>query len=709
MDTGKASETHSITWEGWEYRFDRHTLTMLREDRQMAQLPLAPKVDGTDSELGLWSREADDAYRAPVAILGSNGGKRDSTPIGSARLAVRDGHVAFWIETPVVEFETFSYFPETTFQGERWQSYVSDGWDRLWDRDLDTEVGISSAYLDIMNVFGADGAGLTDPGDNPPTFVWNMPARVFSIETECGFIGFSIPGALPVGVVRLTMKDRLLSVNFDALRPGCAEGGMPVVYFVPGLQDPYDLLDEHRHISDRLGITRKKSADHPAWWTEPVFKAYLEHTRRNKETTDREAQKEILNTQSLLEWISEVKLSLRREEMLVIVEQGAYRCYGDYTPIDALGGATGFRKTVDDLRTQGVRVCYYVHPFMFNRKVEFYREHPEAFCKPKDDSVMVTYACENYDAEPQYALVDWTHPLGREYVLSQVELILSEKEGCLNCDWLRSNHWRSPDPRFFTFHDPDWGIGDLMSRNVQRLLYQKAKQVKPDACVSKVSFADPYMQPYADVNLLSEEWNGWTKTWYERGRIASRTIRDTVFVTDPYFLTITKSYEYYMAMMVWNILETPDVHHAIHPYVYFRELRLKEYRRRLSGCKVQENAPLNITDIVRVEPAATRFQEPTMWRKRTTGRLAGWYAALALGRRACITYSETEARIGTTETRLIRVPLPAWANLTATEAVLHDGKVKPWPARRFTSNGEPWVELKIEDCAGEVLYYRLRY
>ena len=239
--------------------------------------------------------------------------------------------------------------------------------------------------------------------------------------------------------------------------------------------------------------------------------------------------------------------------------------------------------------------------------------------------------------------------------------------------------------------------------------YEKAKRVKPDCCVSKVAFADPYMQPYADVNLLCEEWNGWTDTWYRRGRIVSRTIRDTMFITDPFFLTITKSCEYYMAMMVWNICEVPDVHHAIHPYLYFRQLRPKEYKRRLAGVKVQENAPLRVTDVVRVEPPEERDGEPVVWRKRTEGRLAGWYAALALSKRAYATYSEREARIATTETRRVRVPLPPAAKVRGVEMVSHAGKVRAWPAILVDTGDGICLDMKLEDCGRRALYYRVRY
>ena len=404
-----------------------------------------------------------------------------------------------------------------------------------------------------------------------------------------------------------------------------------------------------------------------------------------------------------------MKDSLGRAEMQTIFEQGVYRCYGDYTPIDSLGGAKGFRQTVDGLREKGVRVCYYIHPFMVNRKAPIYQKHPEAFCEPKDRSVIVKYACENYDAEPEYALVDWTHPKGRQSILDQVEMILSSKKGSLNCDWLRSNHWRSPDPRYFKFHDPDWGIGDLMSKKVQQLIYERAKKVKPDCCVSKVAYAEPYMQPFADVNLLSEEWNGWTDSWYIRSRIVTRTIRGCAYITDPFFLTITKGYEYYMAMLVWCICETPEVEHAVHPYTYFRELAPKDFKRRRAGCTVQANAPLNVTDLIRVDPPTEVDGDPTVWRRRTHGRLAGFYAALALAKRAFVTYGEKEARIGTSETRYVRFPLPPGAKVGAVEMVGHNGKTRPWKADPIDTPDGPGLEMYVEDCGADALYYRVRY
>ncbi|MFH0964980.1 MAG: hypothetical protein V2A58_13350, partial [Planctomycetota bacterium] len=85
------------------------------------------------------------------------------------------------------------------------------------------------------------------------------------------------------------------------------------------------------------------------------------------------------------------------------------------------------------------------------------------------------------------------------------------------------------------------------------------------------------------------------------------------------------------------------------------------------------------------------------------------YAAKALSRRTAVTYSESEARIATTETRRVRVEIPPGAKVLAVEMVPHEGKVRRWPAKIASADGETRVEMKVEDCALQALYYRIRY
>ncbi len=687
-----------ITWNSRTFEISGQFLTVYHHGRAQARFDLAPEIEGRKANLLAWSQETDTRWTAAL----SEGGR--------VAIEIREGHLAYWMETTIPQFERLTYFPGTEFPGRTWQTFLSDSFDGEWEKTLDREVPISSAYDDILSVDGADGAGLTDPGDIPPMFIWNMPVRACALKTETDWLGLSIPGPLPVGVTRFTVHRTRFSITFQVLRPACREGRMPVVYLVPGLTDPYDVLDEDRAISERLNLTVKKPADHPAWWTTPGFKSYLEQSRRYQEKVN-SGEKNVdylsmISRETFAEWIRTVRQDLDVPGMFAMLEQGAYRCYGDYHPTDSMGGIDGFRKMVDDLRKDNIRICYYIHPYMCNRKIDFYREHPEAFCKPKTTGHQTRYACEHGDANPEYALVDWTHPIGRDYILGQVEMIVSDRPGCLNCDWLRSNHWRSPDPRVYDFHDPDWGIGDLMSMKVQKLLYEKAKSIKPHCCVSKAGLGAPYMQPYADVSLLAEEWNGSTDSWYRRGRLATRLLRDTLFLTDPYFLTITKTYEYYMAMAVWCIMEDPIVRHAIHPYMYFRELRDKDYRRRKAGAQVQRNAPLHITDRCHVD---VQNREVTVWRKRTQGPLTGWYASLAFGKRCFTTYSETQARVAASETRLIELPLPPKAVVQSVKVVRHDGTVAPWESEPCLTPDGPGLRLYIQDCGGDPMFYQIGY
>jgi hypothetical protein len=571
--------------------------------------------------------------------------------------------------------------------------------------------------MDMTNVFGAEIGGQKDPRDTPPTYVWNMPPRAVSLKTESGFVGFTIPGPWPIGVTRLSMKNRKFSLTFDALRPACNKGVTPIVYIVPGLEGAYDVLDEHRVISDKLGLMKKKSARHPKWWAKPCYKASLEYIRLWQDM-DRgvphdkhdQAMKDkhmaTINPDNMRSWAYQVKKSLKIDEMNIMCEQGVFRIYGDYTPVPTLGGTEGFRKLVDEYRSNNIHVCYYIHPFMVNVKIDYFKKNPEALCKPIDKKTEMYYNTEHlYDADPKFGLLDWTHPKGRNYLLKQVDYILSSKPGKLDCDWLRSNHWRAPDPRFYKFYNPDWGIGDMMSFKAQKMIYEHAKKVKPHCCVSKVGFAEPYIQPYADVNMLCEDHTPWTTSWYERGDMVTRLLRDMIYLTDPWQNSVTKAQEYYTAMAAWCTNEVPDVNHMVHPYGVFFPMKERDHNRRRAGVHTQANAPLNTTDEICVRKPASKDETPTIWRKRTFGKLKGWYAALVLGRRTFVTYSETESRIATTETRTVRVPLPPGAKVKAVQMVPHKGRKQKWPGKVIGDQ----VTLKVNDCGDDALYYRITY
>jgi len=683
--------------QGYDYVINNGQLQIQRAGAILAQFSLAPLIEGKATELGTW-QEIDEAHLCAELNRG-----------GTVHLAIRDGYVCYWMETDQERLESLTYFPTSAATGNDWHTYVSDEHDRRWDIALDAEVLISSAYPG-MNVDDADGHGMTDPGDMPPTWIWNIPVRALSFLTDDGdWLGLSVPGALPVGVTRLKMAQQQFSMTFQVVQASCEEWQLPQVYFAPGLCGPYDVLDSHRAISQTRGWMVEKDPDHPEWWTYPYFKCWDEMLRQQGGpfTYDEEGNPStILTTENWLAWIEEVAASTGLEGHInaVIDQYWSYR-YGSKVVIDELGGVEGLRQTIDSLRERGTRVGLYLHQYMVDKSVPFYQEHPECFCEPIDPDFQLRHGVQ-VGANPSLAYIDWTHPGGRQYMLDMIEFMLSDAEGCLNADWLLLHNTLAPDPRLYHFHDPSWGIGDLMQYKALRECYQQAKRIKPDALVRRQSPAEPCFQPYYDQVNLCEHWKPQMTDCYKRGRIATRLLRDVFFTTDAWFVTRTKGYEYYMNMAVWNAPEIESVNHAIHPYMHHVPLTEKDYHRRYAGLQVYMNAPVNISDRCQVEWECDELRAS---RRYTRGPLSGFYAALALSPRCLVTYSPNQALIAATEARRARVPLPPQARVISVQQVLHSGDERPHDYQIVPTDEGQELNTQVPDSASDIAYLRVRY
>jgi hypothetical protein len=486
---------------------------------------------------------------------------------------------------------------------------------------------------------------------------------------------------------------------------------MPHVYFAPGIPDPYDVVDVHREISDSLGLTVEKSPRHPAWWSQPHYKLWDELARHQDLRTftfDEDGRPHtVLTTGNVTRWLDRVREHTRIHDLNLFFDQVYFHKYGEMRVIDELGGNEGFRALIDRLRGEGTRVALYLHLYCVSEDLDFVRENPDAVAKHKTDP---DYSHDHGVSvgKAGLQLLDWTHPEGRRFMRRWVEFILSDKPGCLNADWLALNNNVGVDPRHFDFHDPDWGIGDLQQKKVTELIYGWAKEIKPDCMVRRQSPMDAYMQPFCDRANMCEHWNGRMDEVYARGRIATRMLRDVIFEADAWFLTITKGYDYYHGFSAWTAPETESVDHTIHPYCTYRELADKDQRRRRAGMLAYMNAPANRTDLCRCEwdPAT---KQAVQWRKRTHGKLSGFYAGLALSKRCLVTYSESKAVIGSSESRMARVPLPPGATVTGVEQLLHDGTTRPLDSAAVSTPDGPGLELHVEDAAGEVMHTVIHY
>ena len=686
-----------IISNGCQFNLNGTILEVTKDDQELMKLPLIPYVDGETFQAGSWEKAGTDHYRMQL------------TGLGSVHLALREGYVCYWIETERKHFSRLTYFPNSQPTSTRWHTFLSDEFDRTWTMDENANVPLSSSYFD-MSVDKEDGFGMTDPGDKPPTWIWNIPPRAFAIEAPNGWMGFSIPGPLSVAVTRMTMHHGRFNLIFEELRPTAKEWGPPRVYLIPGLTDPYDALDRHRMISDACGLTRKDKGEHPEWWSYPSFKAADEVFRLNQgwNFNDDEGNfTSYLTTGNWLRWIDHVaEYSGLKGRMNLQIDQVYFHGYGSKEAVSTLGGTEGFRKTIDELRERGMHTGCYIHLYQLDPSAtDFPGQHPEAICTPKDSST--TFQSGVPLGKESLVYADWTHPLAREYILSMVEWILSDKPGCLNADWLLINNNMCIDPRKYNFYDPDWGTGDLMQMKATKMVYEYAKKIKPDCYVRRQSPGDPFMQPYCDEANLCEEWNGNTKAWYKRTNIATRVLDQCILHTDAWFVTLTKLTEYYFALATICPPEIASVRHAIHPYMIYRDMRQKDYRRIRAGVQTYMNAPVLRSDICRVN-----YREPDdleIWRKHSTGPLSGWYAAIALNKRAFVTYSGTEARIAASQDRRVIVPLPPNARLSAVEAVPHEGNPVEYPFEHTELDGKPAIRFWVPDAGKEVMYIRLGY
>ena len=681
-----------MTISGTDYILSGDRLRIVRENDTVLDVCLSPVLDGEVAPITDWEKTGRNRYKASLGKF------------GEAFVCEQFDRLAFWVETPIKEFRDVTYLSDGILSGAVWRTFVSDEYERLWDKKIDTYIPISSAYADANSPDGNTGGGMTDPDDLPPTWIWNVPVRAFALKGKASWLGVSIPGAWGIGVTRLKMHRTRFDLEFEVMQTGCTGGKMPVIYFCPGLDDGFDALDAHRSLSEQLGLFNLERKTYPKWWDNPWYKYWDEMERQmNGGIITRESASVI---DMIRDWVKIVQETCGITAINTSLEQGCYRMYGDYRPAEIMGAEEQVRAVIDAWREQGIHVGHYIHPFIVNTKVPFFQEHPEAFCTPRDPDFLMSYALETWDHDnPQFAPIDWTHPLGRAFVLDWVEYLLSSAPGCLNCDIIKSNNWRSPDPRYYDFHDPDWGVGDMMTYKVQKLIYERAKAVKPDALVSKVTALDCYMQPTYDMMHVCEDWTHDMQFWYRRMQVATRVLKNIRSYVDAWFLTRTKWNEYYMSLMAIAAPKTMAVEHTTHCYYpSWQPLEQKHFHRRKTGIHVHLNAPPEPADECRLN---WDFEHLEVWRRKLDGPLAGWYGALALSPKCFVTYNETQALIGSSENRLDWVPLPPNAELEGVTRVLHEGGEEEVeyvfdPERRS-------VQLYIEDCGGAVFHYRIKY
>ena len=698
----KADPDFRIEQRGFVFSVEQDQLVITVDGRRLVRLNLLPAAAGESLSLGAWRQVA--ATHITAAVPG----------LGAVHVGLRHGYPAYWLETDRNHFDLLTYFPDSPFEGLGWHAFSNDEDDRFFDAGLDAATVVSSNYA----YFHADqdrtdpwaATVLDHPADWAPGWIWNVPVRATAVQAESGkWLGLSVPGPLPVCFTRFRMERGRFSMPFEILRPGCDGGRMPVVYLAPGMAAAEDVLEVQHELTGRMGLLRPRDGDHPEWWAAPYYKYVVEMFRLNNwqvlVADDKGQVHTSLTTENVFDWARQVKASVRAPELNVEFDQIYFPCYGDYTPLPELGGAAGFRETIDRLRDEGIRSGLYIHLYLVSSASPMYKRRPEIVCRQLDPEFVMVHGVP-VGTDQTLHILDWTHPEAREEMMEIIRFLISDEPGCLNADWLAINNNMGIDLREFEVYDRDWGIGDLMTMKVRAMVYDQVKQVKPHALVKSQSAADSYMQPSADRLNGPEHWRSRTDGWYRRGRIVTRTHPTNVLHSSCCWTNSRyKSNEYFMAVLVWQVPEIDAVTHTM--YLRggdFKELREKDYRRRRAGIQCYLNAPSKLTHRVHVDWHG--FHRITAWRKYTEGPLADFYAALALSPRCFATYNEAQAVVAASESRTVNIPLPPAARVSAVEAVPHEGEARP---HEYALADDNHLSMHVCDAAGDVMLYRIRY
>ena len=173
---------------GCVYQLDGNRLRIWDENTVLLDVCIAPVFDGEQIQMASWEKAGQNRYQS------------DLGQFGKAYVSEQFDKLAYWIETPVKQFENVTYLSDGLIGGEFWRTFVSDDYDRQWNKAIDVNIPISSAYAAIASPDGSSDGGMTDPNDIPVHWIWNVHVRAWAMMGCKRWLGISIPGAWGIGV-----------------------------------------------------------------------------------------------------------------------------------------------------------------------------------------------------------------------------------------------------------------------------------------------------------------------------------------------------------------------------------------------------------------------------------------------------------------------------------------------------------------------------
>ncbi len=108
---------------------------------------LSPTFDGEHIKIMKWKR------------VGANRFETSLGKYGRAIMCEQFDKLAYWIETPLKQFDNVTYLSDGIISGQHWRTFVSDEYERIWHKSVDTNIPLSSAYAVSASPDGTSGGG----------------------------------------------------------------------------------------------------------------------------------------------------------------------------------------------------------------------------------------------------------------------------------------------------------------------------------------------------------------------------------------------------------------------------------------------------------------------------------------------------------------------------------------------------------------------
>jgi hypothetical protein len=348
----------------------------------------------------------------------------------------------------------------------------------------------------------------------------------------------------------------------------------------------------------------------------------------------------------------------------------------DYAWLDKLGDHLPHPDRFPDLRAfiermhqKGKRVLLWFAPFFCEAESRLAIEHPDWMIKNRDGSLHSHVWMKKNIHTP-----DFTNPAVREYFTRLIRQLLGGGPAEFNADGFKIDGYSFLPDVNNTFHDPAWGTGDLFQYKAAKLVYDAVKAVKPNALVEQ-SFANPLFNDVQDVCRLDDASSYDTDLYENRAWVA---LLAGVAVPD------TDD---------WSAFRKMFIHSTLRKAVYgIPTLYAVKYRGagRMGGASGGYPVPIAADDYSRVsailrvyqhapiEPTQARFVDPEnkiFWRKYTTGKLAGFYAAAALsGNTVLATFTPEAIHLTAIVGAQPVVPLPPGQKVKAVKEIRSNGQ-----------------------------------